>query len=71
MAKLGWTFNTDSLNGIPYFECPYCRRKVSGKKVLFSFEAYGTCPDCGKELHFDNVKDEDWIYLDSFYGETV
>lgn len=67
-ANLGWIFNVDALEGIPYFECPHCGRKVGGKKVLFAFEAYETCPDCGKELHFDNVKEEDWTYLDSYYG---
>lgn len=68
--KLGWIFETDALEGVPYFKCPYCGRKVGGKKVLFAYEAYETCPECNKELHFDNVKEEDWVYLDSYYGET-
>ena len=67
-AKLGWTFNVDPLDGIPYFACPHCGRKVGGKKILFAYEAYETCPSCGKELHFDNIDEGSWIYLDTFYG---
>ena len=69
-TTLGWIFGVDALEGIPYFECPHCKRKVGGKKVLFAYEAYETCPSCGKELHVDNVSDDDWNSLDSFYGET-
>ena len=67
--KLGWIFQVDSLVGAPFFECPYCGRKVDGRKVLFAYEAYDKCPDCDKDLHFDNVKEDDWTYLDSYYGD--
>lgn len=69
MAKLGWMFMNDGPEGIPYLKCPYCGRKVAGKKFLFAYEAYETCPDCGKELHFDNVSEEDWLHISSYYGE--
>lgn len=68
--KLGWIFSTDGFEGIPYFQCPHCSRKVSGKEMLFAYEAHDHCPDCEKELHFDNVKEEDWLYIDSYYGRV-
>ncbi len=68
-AKLGWMYMTDGFEGIPYFKCPYCGRKVSGKKMLFAYEAYEKCPDCDKDLHFDNVSEEDWLQISSYYGE--
>ncbi len=67
--KLGWIFKADGEEGIPYFQCPHCKRKVSGKEFLFASIPLINCPDCGKELHFDNIKEEDLVYLDSYYGE--
>ena len=68
-VKLGWKYMTDGFEGIPYFKCPYCGRKVSGKEVLFAYEAYEKCPDCDKDLHFNNVSEEDWLQISSYYGE--
>lgn len=66
---LGWIFGTDGFEGVPYFKCPYCGRKVSGIKAVFADIVLEFCPDCGKNLHFDNIKEEDWLYVDSFFGE--
>ena len=65
----GWTFHVDSLDGVPYFQCPYCSRKVGGKKIVFATMDLTSCPDCGKELHFGNIRGENWSYIDSFYGD--
>lgn len=67
--KLGWMFKTDGVEGIPYIQCPYCGRKISGKKVIFADLPLESCPDCGKELHFDNMKEEDLLYISSYYGD--
>lgn len=68
--KLGWIFGTDGFEGIPYLQCPYCKRKVSGKTAVFASVALDKCLSCGKELHFDNIKEEDWLYVDSYFGEN-
>ena len=67
----GWIFETDGFEGIPYLLCPNCGRKVGGKKILFASRSYGQCPDCGKVLHFNNVKEDDWLYIDSYYGDDT
>lgn len=67
--KLGWTFSTDGYEGHPYLQCPYCKRKVSGKKAVLADIELDKCPDCGKELSFDNIKEENWLYIESFYGD--
>ena len=69
MAKLGWTFGTDNYEGIPYLQCPHCKRKVGGKKICFGDIELDKCPDCKKELHLDNIKEEEWLYIVTFYGE--
>lgn len=66
--NLGWIFHTDGLDGIPYIQCPYCSRKISGREVKFAPFEMTKCPDCGKDLHFDNVTEDDWDYIDLFYG---
>lgn len=68
--KLGWIFKTDGYEGIPYLECPYCGRRISGKKAIFASISLENCPECAKKLHFDNVKEEDWLYMDSYFGEN-
>ena len=67
---LGWKFHSDGAEGIPYLECPYCKRKVSGKEAIFMSTSLETCPTCGKKAHFDNIKEEDWLYIDSYYGDN-
>lgn len=67
--KLGWIFSVDGFEGVPYLKCPYCNRVLSGKTAMFAPEPFDTCPDCGKELHFDNVKEDDWLYISSYFGE--
>ena len=68
--KLGWIVGTDGYEGIPYLRCPYCQRKFCGKKAIFASINFNKCPDCGKDLHFDNVTEEDWLYMDSYFGEN-
>lgn len=68
--KLGWLFQTDGFEGIPYLQCPYCSRKISGKTAIFAPISLEYCPDCGKKLHFDNIKEEDWLYMSSYFGEN-
>lgn len=65
--KLGWIFRTDGEEGIPYFLCPHCSRKVSGKTYLFGTLDMSRCPTCEKELTMDNVTEEDQLYIRSFY----
>lgn len=67
--KLGWTFMTDGFEGIPYLKCPYCGRKVSGKTVIFAPISLENCPECGIDLHFDNVTEDNWLYISSYYGD--
>lgn len=67
--NLGWEFLTDGYEGIPYFKCPYCGRKISGKKALLGVLVMDNCPDCAKAVHFDNIKEEDWLYINDYYGE--
>ena len=72
MAKpnnLGWIFGTDKLGGIPYLECPYCNRKVSGFAVIFSDIDYTKCPECEKDLNFDNITEDNWNFMHSYFGE--
>ena len=66
----GWLVGTDGYDGIPYLQCPHCKRKVSGKKVVFGDIPLDKCPDCGKELHFDNISEEEWLHLTTFFGEN-
>lgn len=66
----GWIFEVDGIDGIPFLRCPHCSRKISGKKVVFASIDLDKCPDCGKELHFGNIKEENWQYIDSFYGDS-
>ena len=66
--KLGWIFRTDGFQGIPYLQCPYCNRRVSGKKAINADISLEKCPECGKNLHFDNVKEEDWLHMSSYFG---
>ena len=68
--KLGWRFMIDGIDGIPYFQCPNCGRKISGKTAIFMPYSLDYCPECAKKLHFDNIKEEDWLYIDAFFGDT-
>ena len=68
--KLGWIFSTDGYEGIPYLKCPYCGRRISGKKAIFGSISLENCPECCKKPHFDDVKEEDWLYMDSYFGEN-
>ena len=66
--KTGWIFCVDNLEGIPYIECPYCKRRIGGKTLIFASESTKKCPKCEKDLSLDNVTDENWDYLYSYYG---
>ncbi len=67
-AIFGWIFGTDSIDGIPYLQCPHCSRKVSGLDVIFASAEFTTCPSCEKPLHMNNLTEEDWLYMRQYFG---
>ena len=66
--NLGWIFSIDGHEGIPHVKCPYCGRVVSGRKLLYASEEYKICPDCKKEVNFENMGEDDWLYINLYYG---
>lgn len=68
--KLGWIFSADGAEGIPVLKCPYCGRQISGKKAILASISLENCPECTKKLHFDDITEEDWLYMDSYFGEN-